>query len=238
MLVLTVPFPKLIAPSLDSAIFSDGNTEKTHALELLTEVRLSIGVCLDSVVLETVRTAGPDASVPPSGSRGASCSSIPGGVVVNELDARRMQQIQIFSQRLGALPSSLRDRLFVAMQRWHDSRLHYGPTPDLFIDVGVGLESVFLPEESTELKHRLAVRGGRLLGGATAESRIRMAKILETLYDARSHAVHKGRLLKKVKRDVAENVEHLAMISPVILRNSILAMIDRARDDWDTLVFA
>jgi hypothetical protein len=65
-----------------------------------------------------------------------------------------------------------------------------------------------------------------------------MAKLLEALYDARSRAVHKGQLLSRIRPGVAENVEHLGMIGPAVLRNAIIALATRGKDEWDELVYS
>lgn len=241
VLTLTVAFPKLVSSQIDDSKFARSESTQRQAYERLSLARLIVALSLDSVVMESVRTAGPAESVPPAGGRGASTSWVPAGVQPTQLTPEHILQIKSLAGLVQRLDKSVRDRLAVAMQRWHDSRLHYSATPNLFIDVGIGLESVFLSEDSTsELKYRIAVRGGRLLGGTSVASRIRMSKVLGTLYDARSSAAHRGMLLpeRKIPKGVAENVEHLAMIGPVVLRNSILAMLHRGRDAWDELTFS
>jgi hypothetical protein len=65
------------------------------------------------------------------------------------------------------------------------------------IDLGIAIEALLLHEiksSRTELKYRCAVRAAQFLGGGKSE-RLATFKRLQEVYDLRSRAVHKGRLL-------------------------------------------
>jgi hypothetical protein len=240
VLTTVVDYPKVTLPSGNTAKLTS-RTPETAAADAygkLQVARMCIAVVLNIRIVETVRVSATLPHVPPSGGRSGSCIIHPPNVAIRTVNDSDMSRIVEFHTRLGALPRKLRDRLVVALHRWHALFLDSGVSADFFIDLGIGLESVFVSEKAPEIGYRLAIRGGRLLGGSTVESRKRMAKVLKTLYDARSHGVHHGRLLEKVPSDVAPSVPHLASYGEELLRDAIIAMVQRGKDEWEELEFA
>ena len=239
-LTTLVDFPKvLVTPQDVQRSTSDAaETVMTEAYEKLHIARMCIAIMLNSRVVETVRVSDTAPAVPRSGGRSASTAIEPANVAIRALTRQDVENITNLHGRLTALPRKLKDRLVVALYRWHSLFLKSGVSADFFIDLGIGLESVFVSEKAPEIGYRLAVRGARLLGGTTAESRMHTAKVLTTLYHARSQAVHSGRLLRKIPTSVAPSAGHLAKDGEEFLRKAIITMIYRGRDDWDELVFA
>lgn len=75
-------------------------------------------------------------------------------------------------------------------QNWFDS----------IVDLTIALESLFNPDESQELKHRISLRAAWLLnvdkqaGGETSSVKNKIYNLVRTMYDIRSSRVHGGRL--------------------------------------------
>jgi hypothetical protein len=67
---------------------------------------------------------------------------------------------------------------------------------DSAIDLGIILESLFLPDQGAELSYRLKMRAGKLLG-QTVDERETLSRHFGKLYDIRSTAVHTGELPRK-----------------------------------------
>jgi hypothetical protein len=240
-LSLVVEFPKITRtsdPNAPHLANRRADSARVESYERLNVARMCLALAINQRVVEVTRANKVLESVPDAaGYAGASEEYAP-HVPSIALDDTALQRAQSLHERLLRLPRALQDRLAVALHRWHACFLHNGITPDLFIDVGIGLECVFLPEESAELKHRLTVRAARLLGDKSVQSRMEVAKVIGVLYDARSRAVHRGCLLEKFKGPRPRDIYDLAFLGDHFLREGILRMIDRGRDDWDELVFA
>lgn len=239
-LTIVSRFPKVTLTSEEghatTSTLSEGASAK--AFERLQIARMCIAIVVNSRVVETVHVSNTAPSVPSSGSRSGWTVAQPPNVPIRALAAHDSAAVIELHRHVTQLPGKLKDRLIVALHRWHSLFLDSGVGADFFIDLGIGLESVFVSEKAPEIGYRLAVRGARLLGGPTVASRTHMAKVLGTLYDARSQAVHSGRLLAKIPAEVAPSIGHLAMDGEELLRKASITMIYRGRDDWDELVFA
>jgi hypothetical protein len=235
-----VPFPKITRPFDPTTYTSDHRAEsaRVNAFEKLNVARMCVALAINSRVVEVTRSTRLLACVPEGfGYAGASAHHAP-AVSETALDDAKLDAARSLHTRFVSLPKKLQNRLAVALHRWHACYLHDGITPDVFIDLGIGFECVFLSEESAELKHRLTVRAARLLGGVSLQSRLEVANVIGILYDARSRAVHRGVLLDKFRGERPRDVYDLAFLGEYFLRNAILRMIERGRDDWDELVLA
>jgi len=236
VLELLENLPKVVSSAGSFSVRLDAAADVADgAFDRLNLARVCIALAIDSPVVQTTRTAIPAESVPPTGGTGASTALGTMGVSVHQADGQLLTLARQVHERFVALPSILRDRLAIAAHRWHGSIMR-GPTPDLFIDVGIGLECVYLSDGAGELKHRMMIRAGRLLASSTAE-RIQVARVIDALYEARSQAVHTGRMPSKIRNRVAIDIYELARMGQQILRRSILALMARGRDDWDELIF-
>jgi hypothetical protein len=237
-LSVTVDFPKR-SRAFDPAKHATDRTaeaSRVDAFERLNVARMCVALANNSRVVEVTRASRLLVSVPEGrGYAGASTQYAP-PVSEVPLDDAQLHRSRSLHVRFVGIPQKLRSRLAVALHRWHACLLHGGVTPDVFVDIGIGLECVFLSEETAELKHRLTIRAARLLGGASLQSRLEIAKVVGLLYDARSRAVHRGVLLDKFKGERPRDVYDLAFLGDHFLREAILRMTERGRDDWDELV--
>ncbi|MGH7784367.1 MAG: hypothetical protein ACREO5_11070, partial [Candidatus Binatia bacterium] len=195
---------------------------RINAFERLNMARMCIALTINQRIVQVTRATRLLQSVPEGPVyAGASKDDAPAVSTTIALDDRTLHASRSLHTRFLCLPKALQSRLAVALHRWHACYLHGGITPDVFIDIGIGLECVFLSEESGELKHRLTVRAARLLGGASLQSRLEIAKVIGVLYDARSRAVHRGVLLDKFKGSRPRDVYDLAFLGEYYLRDAI-----------------
>jgi len=100
-----------------------------------------------------------------------------------------------------SFPESLRAQLRGPISRLN-SALHEWDPVDKAIDLGIGLESLLHVSEATsEKRYQVSLRAA-LLAEDDSEKRQVIAKFAGRLYDARSAAVHTGRLPEKISKDV------------------------------------
>jgi len=244
---LEIDHPKLFTEAAHPASAPDSlPTMKTYArcnqisadaFKRLDAARFCIALSLNHPVPEARRVAGVVESVPSSSGRGSFAIPYVPKYQPKELTPRQISAAVGLHAKLTALASSsLRERLLIALHRWHQSMQHSPVGVDTFIDVGIGLETVLVPDKESELTYRLKIRGARLLADANLQSRQKMSRLLGALYGARSKAVHSGRMPDDVPKSVTPHgPEHLAVIGREVLRQTIIAVIDRGRDDWDEL---
>ena len=114
------------------------------------------------------------------------------------------------------------DRLILSMSRKSQT--------DQIIDLGIALESLFLPDQLPELKYRLRTRAARHLG-ANLSDRKEITKRLGTFYDIRSSAVHTGRL----KKGPPEETVKLLADTRDLCRESIFKILSDGFPDWTEL---
>lgn len=123
-----------------------------------------------------------------------------------EVDANATQLLQHWISLAGACPPTLMSVLRIALDRLNAAKRRIGAV-DRSIELGVAAEALFLrysDEGQSEIGFRLATRAARFLGSSRAE-REKIFDCFRALYEARSKAVHTGRLPNKVQRlNVAE----------------------------------
>jgi len=154
-------------------------------------------------------------------------------VVYDEADGQRAAEIfQLFVN----CPAKLKPRIMVILHRFQ-AGMPKIPTVDSAIDLGIILESLFLPDASAELSYRLKVRAAKLLG-ATPNERQELAKQLARIYDIRSTAVHTGELPAR------PNLQGFASVGAIIRHGYALAarateeVLKRQIEDWDRLLLS
>ena len=106
---------------------------------------------------------------------------------------------------------------------------------DQIIDLAISLESLYLPDDFTELAHRLRIRGARHLE-LDFERRRQLANHLKGFYNVRSKAVHSGKVsdTHKVNGKRITTVELIETTQEICLR-SILNMVSDGFPDWEKL---
>lgn len=137
--------------------------------------------------------------------------------------------VEIFAG-IDALDDGTKAPLLVAVDRLRKSRLHEQPV-DRAIDLGIALEILLLHdvEHQHELSHRASMHGARFLETDLVK-RKEVFRELRAAYDARSSAVHEGKInLKKVAS--------LAPADQLVRRVAVKMIESRSFPKWDDVVF-
>lgn len=152
-------------------------------------------------------------------------------VVLEEADEVR----QLYG-RLAALEEEAWDWLSVPIERWRSS-VYPKESTDLAIDLGIALESLYLPKVEQELSFQMRLRGAWHLRSSPVERR----EVLETfgaLYKMRSSAVHDGRLKGKRYMIGQESLseEDVLEAAKELCREALIKAICSGEPDWEKLV--
>ena len=134
-------------------------------------------------------------------------------------------------QRLYETLKGTNSRTRVALARWKRSIDRRNGLTDRFIDLRIGLESLFLSQNpDQQLSFRLALTGAWLLG-KDVEERLDAYRILKKAYGAASKAVHRGEVSESDdNRDLLTRAQRLC-------RAGIYHILKEGRVvDWDELI--
>ncbi|MCI0365010.1 MAG: hypothetical protein L0219_14125, partial [Phycisphaerales bacterium] len=130
------------------------------------------------------------------------------------------------------LPDERRAALRVPMERLN-SAMRRPSLVDSAIDLGIALESIFLPDGRGALTFRLRVRAARWLS-STPEERRRLAATVGDLYTVRSKAVHEGRVPDAIhQRTTRELLEE----GYELTAKALVALISKGDPDWDEVIY-
>ena len=133
--------------------------------------------------------------------------------------------------------SGNKEKLLIAIDRWIQSKTSQADI-DRMIDLGIALESLYVPERSSEINFKLGVRAACYLTEDPA-NRKALKKTFGKIYDWRSDAVHTGKLPKKTKNLSQEEIEEFIETAQNHCRNSILKILKEGEfpANWDDLIF-
>jgi len=138
---------------------------------------------------------------------------------------------RLFSTWVG-LTEGRKAELRVPMQRLN-SAMRRPSLVDSAIDLGIALESIFLPDGRGALTFRLRVRAARWLGSTPGERR-RLSAVVGDLYAVRSKAVHEGRVPDRVhRRETRELLEE----GYELTARALVALISKGDPDWDAVTY-
>ena len=135
------------------------------------------------------------------------------------------------------LNSDDKEKLLIAVERWIKSKTSRADT-DRMIDLGVALESLYVPDSMSESTFKLGVRAAWHLREDPAK-RKDMKKKFGEIYDWRSKAVHTGKLPKKTKNLSQEEINEFIGTAQDYCRHSILKILKEGKfpANWDDLIF-
>ena len=130
-----------------------------------------------------------------------------------------------------------REKLLIVIKRWIKSKTSQEDV-DRMIDLGIALESLYVPESSGEITFKLGVRAAWHLKEDPAD-RQKLKKTFGDIYKWRSDAVHTGKLPKKTKNLSQEKVEEFIETAQDYCRDSILKILKEGKfpANWDDLIF-
>ena len=109
-----------------------------------------------------------------------------------QLSAPQMDTITTLYQGLTQVPTETWNRLRIPIDRWAKSMAEDNPL-DQIIDLGIALESLYVPDSQGEVNLRFALHAAWHLGKNKKERR-ELREEFRQIYAARSDVVHTGRL--------------------------------------------
>ena len=125
------------------------------------------------------------------------------------LNPSQMETIKTLYMGLTQLPTETWEKLRIPIDRWAKAMAAENPL-DQIVDLGISLESLYVPDSQGESGFRLAHHAAWHLGKDKAERRD-LVKAFRQIYAARSDVVHTGRLRgdrAKPSFDMPEFVRH------------------------------
>lgn len=159
---------------------------------------------------------------------------VPGASPVHELTSMLVAEVHGIAERMRRLDPSWRDHLEVPLQRYWAAQRTADPVSRA-IDLGIALESLLLDAPEGPQRHRgtqMCRRGSTFLS-ATRSERKDLTALIGTLYAARCHAVHTGRLT--ASKDVNDPAGTLEQGLKLVQR-LLTGMIATGRPNWDELL--
>ena len=130
-------------------------------------------------------------------------------------------------------------KLRIVTDRWIKSKTSQEDI-DSMIDLGIALESLYVPNNSGEITFKLGVRAAWHLKEDPA-NRKALKKTFGEIYGWRSTAVHTGELPKKTKNTpfTPDEIEEFIETAQNHCRDSILKILKEGKfpDTWDDLIF-
>lgn len=150
------------------------------------------------------------------------------------VNGQQIEEAKTVYELLTGLNPDVRTRLSVPIDRLIESWGRKGHV-DQIIDLGIALESLYLPRRGGEMRYRLSIRGARYLETDNAERR-EIARQLKVFYDVRSDAVHTGKIddTHTVAGQRVTTSDLITLTQELCLR-SIRQVIDGGFPDWETV---
>ena len=109
-----------------------------------------------------------------------------------QLRLSQMDTIKTLYIGLTQVPTATWEKLRIPIDRWAKAMAEENPI-DQIIDLGIALESLYVPDSQGESSYRLALHAAWHLGKSKADRR-KLLKEFRQIYAARSDVVHTGRL--------------------------------------------
>lgn len=102
------------------------------------------------------------------------------------------------------------------------------------IDLRTCLDSLFLDQQKSDMRYKLALRAAMYLGNDIDERR-EIQRTVKKAYDAASGAVHQGTLGNPKKPQTVSDARKALDAAAEYSRKAIIKMIENPRPDWESL---
>lgn len=135
------------------------------------------------------------------------------------------------------LSDGLKDRIRLPMERINKA-MRRASLADRCIELGIALESLFLPQKGTEIAFQFRLRGSWFLGGDSSKKRKDVYALLKVLYDLRSSAVHSGRV-REVTKMKGQNLPTIHVLEEglVLAIEAVEKFLEQKKEPiWDDLI--
>ena len=156
-----------------------------------------------------------------------------------EAEKSQIEEAKRIFDDFAKFNSDDKEKLQIAVDRWIKSKTSQADT-DRMIDLGVALESLYVPDSSGESTFKLGVRAAWHLKEDPADRKT-LKKTFGEIYNWRSKAVHTGKLPKKTKNTPfsQDEVDEFIEEAQDYCRDSILKILKEGKfpATWDDLIF-
>lgn len=150
-----------------------------------------------------------------------------------QLTAPQMETIKVIYMGLTQLPTETWEKLRIPIDRWAKSMAEENPL-DQIVDLGISLESLYVPDSQGESGFRLASHASWHLGSNKVERR-KLWKEFRDIYDARSHVVHTGRLRGKFAKSSFDKAKFVKRGQDLCWQGITSVIEAGAIPDWSDL---
>ena len=153
----------------------------------------------------------------------------------------KIDQAKSLYESLEKLNSNVREKLQIPINRWIKSKTATNPV-DKIIDLGIALESLYLPKNNVEqLSFQFRLHAAWHLGKDKADRKMLIDEF-KAIYTLRSKAVHNGEVPYKIKiRKGEEPIATTTFISKAqdLCRDSIIKILEDGKfPDWNDLILS
>ena len=150
------------------------------------------------------------------------------------IDQARLDTIGTLYRALSDLAPETLDKLRIPIDRWMKSMEQTNPV-DQIIDLGIALESLYVPDAQGEVSFRFALHAAWHLG-ETEDEREALRKEFKEIYAARSDVMHTGKLRRR-RASPTFDVSGFVSRAQDLCWQGITSVIDAGeRPIWDDLV--
>ena len=152
----------------------------------------------------------------------------------DQVEQCRLDTIQTLYKALVQLPPETQEKLRIPIDRWMKS-MEQDNTIDQIIDLGISLESLYVPDAQSEVSLRFALHAAWHLGQDEVE-RKRLRKEFQEIYAARSDVMHTGQLRGRRAKS-SFNVPDFVSRAQDLCWQGITSVIDAGKiPDWNNLI--
>ena len=150
------------------------------------------------------------------------------------LSSRQLETIKTLYKGLTQVQTGTWTKLRIPIDRWAKSMAEEDPN-DQIIDLGIALESLYVPESQSEVSFRFALHAAWHLGKDKTQ-RQELRKVFKQIYTARSDIVHTGRLRRKTAKSLGDVSEFVSRAQDLCWQG-INSIIDAGKIPvWDDLI--
>ena len=168
---------------------------------------------------------------------GSGYSEVEADHIFDELVPLRLPQLEIIKtiyRGITELPTGTWEKLRIPIDRWAKSMAEENPI-DQIIDLGIALESLYVPESQTEVSLRLALHAAWHLG-ENKTRRLKLRKDFQLIYRARSDVVHTGKLRPKTVKSMSDVPKFVSRVQE-FCRQGITKVIEAGEiPKWEDLI--
>ena len=144
------------------------------------------------------------------------------------------ESIKLLYRGLTQVPTETWEKMRIPIDRWAKSMAEGQPI-DKIIDLGIALESLYVPDAHGEVRFRLALHAAYHLGKNKTE-RQKLMEEFKDIYDARSDVVHTGRLRGKRARPTFDVSKFVSRVQDLCWQGITSVINSGEIPEWEELI--